>query len=107
MNSIMKKNFLFFAYLFCISLSTTSCTLNPSAIDESRPMSLHYLFDAQGNPQQFLLDILHELNIEHDGTIASIVTATQKEWLRKPGSERWHIEEQYAHKKALLLALFN
>ncbi len=38
-----------------------------------------------------LLDIC---GVEHDGTLPSIVQATQSAWLRKPGQERWQVAEK-------------
>ncbi len=54
------------------------------------------LLDPRGNPTKQLLDLLAFLHIQHDGTLESIVQATQKEWLRQAGKERWQVEEKYA-----------
>jgi len=42
-----------------------------------------------------LLDLLDLLHIPLDNTLASIMRATQEAWVRKPGTERWLIQEQY------------
>ncbi len=52
-----------------------------------------------------LLDLLTLLDISHDGTLSSIVRSTQEAWLRKPGTERWHIQEQYNNQKEVILPL--
>src|SRR5262245_1011831 len=48
--------------------------------------------------KQPILDLLALTNITHDGTLNSIVKATQKSqaeggWLRKAGVERWQMED--------------
>ncbi len=64
------------------------------------------VLDQYGNPSQPLLDLLSELKVKHDGTLKSIVVATQKEWLREAGKERWEVEEKYPEKKDLLIQFF-
>lgn len=41
---------------------------------------------------QPLLDLLQVQKVEHDGTLSSIVQATQKSWIRPAGKERWEID---------------
>jgi hypothetical protein len=43
-------------------------------------------------PTQGLLDLLKIQDVQHDGTLASIVDATQKSWIRPAGKERWEID---------------
>lgn len=50
-----------------------------------------------------LLDILH---IEHDGALPSLIEATQREFLRKPGTERWNTPDLYEEKKEQLIPIF-
>ena len=38
------------------------------------------------------LKLLTKFNIEHDGTLEDIVKKTQAQWLRKPGTERWEMD---------------
>jgi hypothetical protein len=64
------------------------------------------LFDAQGNPAPALLDLLAFLHVQHDGTLDSIVAATQKEWLRQAGKERWQVEEKYPELRNQLMPYF-
>lgn len=52
------------------------------------------IVDAQGKPSQALLQLLSLTDVEHDGSLSSIVTATQAAWIRKPGIERWEIVEK-------------
>jgi|SRR5579871_5451001 len=66
-----------------------------------------YLVDDTGKAQPALLELLQELGVPHDGTLATIVPITQQLWLRKIGTERWHIQEQYANKRDRLLELCN
>ncbi len=61
--------------------------------------------EIEENP--LLLEILSKLNIKHDKTLESIVRATQREFLRKAGTERWEIEENDNDKLLnVLLPLF-
>ena len=53
------------------------------------------LVDQSGNPSKQLLQLLSVLEIKHDGSLQSIVDATQKDWLQaiRPGNkERWEID---------------
>jgi len=59
-----------------------------------------------GKPTQLLIDLLALTNVQHDGTLASIVQATQKEWLRSPGKERWEIPEIFADKRNAFFSIF-
>jgi len=47
------------------------------------------LINTHHNPTLALLKILEATNIKHDGTLSTIVTETQKGWLRTAGKERW------------------
>lgn len=56
------------------------------------------VLDADGNPSKSLLWLLAWTNVEHDGSLASIVQATQAAWIRKAGTERWDIaDKDYEH----------
>lgn len=67
------------------------------------PYAHNHITTTDGAPSVPLLSLLALLNIQHDGSWQSIVVATQKEWLRKPGSERWHMEETVtAHQKEIV-----
>ncbi len=46
----------------------------------------------EGKLSPAVLDILQLTNISHNGTLPSVVEATQKEWLRKAGTERWEMD---------------
>jgi hypothetical protein len=64
------------------------------------------LLDNQGVPHPALTQLLALLNVQHDGSLKSIVAATQAAWLRKPGLERWHMEELITtNKDEIILAL--
>ncbi len=52
-----------------------------------------------------LLEILEIAGIKHNGTLDSIVAETQKKWLRRPGTERWHMDERYEHLKERIAPL--
>jgi len=63
------------------------------------------ILDSNNHPTPALLALLQALNIKHDGTLPSIVAATQTAWLRPAGKERWEIDEKFADRSAQLLPL--
>ncbi len=72
------------------------------------PHSYQRLFSSKTyEPSQPLLSLLSLLNIKHDGSLKSIVDATQKEWLRAPGTERWQMDEIAIAKRDELIQLLN
>ncbi len=60
-----------------------------------------------GHPSKELCELLKLFEIQHDNILQSIVDATQKSWLRKPGLERWHIVERFSEKKDLAITLLS
>lgn len=56
-----------------------------------------YLIDQNAKPQPALLELLQLLHVPHDGTLDSIVRATQTAWYQA-GKERWELEERYPGK---------
>ncbi|HEB41658.1 MAG TPA: hypothetical protein ENI08_01390, partial [Candidatus Dependentiae bacterium] len=71
-----------------------------------------YILDSKGSSSQELLDLLDATNIQHDGTLESIVKATQCRqdkggWLRIPGKERWEVKEIFPEKRAQLMTVFD
>lgn len=68
--------------------------------------ALTNVLNPDGKPSELLLDLLTLTNVQHDGTLASIVQATQKEWLRTPGKERWEIAEIFADKRNAFFDIF-
>lgn len=64
------------------------------------------IVDEHGVPGEEVLTLLSKAEIAHDGSLSSIVQATQKAWLRKQGIERWEIEEQDSDKVEQFYALF-
>lgn len=51
------------------------------------------LLTRDNKPNHHLTELLSLLGVNHDGTLASIVASTQKQWLRNPDQERWHMAE--------------
>ncbi|MBS0615485.1 MAG: hypothetical protein JSR58_02915 [Verrucomicrobia bacterium] len=51
-----------------------------------------------------LLDLLKTMEVSHDGTLPSIVQATQAKWLRPANKERWEVDELYADKREEILS---
>ncbi len=81
MHTYLFKQTLVLTALF----SLTGCT---AVKEEQRQGLLH-----DGKPTPALSNILELTHIEHDGTLSSIVQETQASWLRKPGQERWQMED--------------
>jgi len=61
--------------------------------------------DAQKNPSTELLKLLDVMGVQHDGSLQSIMQATQKAWLRQAGKERWQIGDQFAQKRDIVMPL--
>ena len=59
-----------------------------------------------GLDKSALYQLMDVLDVKHADDLKSIVTATQKAWLRQPGTERWNTPDLYEEKKAELLPLF-
>ncbi|MBP6870263.1 hypothetical protein KBC04_05245 [Candidatus Babeliales bacterium] len=59
---------------------------------KSEQLQEQVVLNQQGRPCFALLQLLTLTGIEHDSSLESIVHATQKNWLRKPGSERWEMD---------------
>lgn len=55
------------------------------------------LVDISGHPTKPLLELLELFDVKHDGTLSSIVEATQKLWYQA-GKERWEFEVRYPDK---------
>ncbi len=51
-----------------------------------------------------LLTLLKVMEVKHDGTLPSIITATQKSWLRPAGKQRWEFQNSLTEdqKKAVM-----
>ncbi len=56
-------------------------------------MEQELILDTSNKPSTSLLKLLEALNVSHDGFLNSIVAATQNQWLREMGKERWNIPE--------------
>lgn len=53
-----------------------------------------------------ILKLLELTGVFHDGTLADIVTQTQRFWLRKPGQERWDIEQYVTDNESEIRSVF-
>ncbi len=87
------KKIVLFSFLIGSILFFGSTMLHPKHVDA---------VDAHGKPSQALLWLLALTDVEHDNSLASIVQATQAAWIRKPGTERWDINEQDRGNKELI-----
>lgn len=82
-----------------------SALLFAASLIQTAPHS--YAVTSEGKPTSALLSLLSALSITHDGTLESIVAATQKEqpggFLRARGKERWELESFFEKKKEIIL----
>ncbi len=63
--------------------------------------------DENGNiSNNTLQKILSLTGIHHDGSLEDVVKQTQQVWLRKPGIERWQMEDNYEELRSKLWPLF-
>ena len=88
--------------IFCLVLS--SIHFNFCSKQSIKEYSTAVL-TTKGQPTKALLSLLDLLQIKHDGTLKTIVEQTQKAWLRKPGQERWDLEERYENLKDNIISL--
>lgn len=65
------------------------------------------ILDKHSLPSKDLLELLKVTDLHHDGTLHSIVTATQKAWLRPAFKERWEMKELYADKADTLIPILH
>jgi len=63
------------------------------------------LIKQDGQVDDSLLKLLKLVGIKHEGTIESINTAMQANFLRKPGEERWHLSDSDQDEKSRASAL--
>lgn len=61
--------------------------------------------DCACKPSKALLSLLSLLKIEHTNTLESIVSSTQKAWLRPVGQERWQLKERFQDLKPQIMPL--
>lgn len=90
MNISRPRNIFIFSLVVVVSSLAALCGSN---FLNGNPDRSTYLLNAQSKPTPALQSLLQLMNVEHDGSLASIVEKTQKEWLRAAGKERWQIEE--------------
>ncbi|MBM3892985.1 hypothetical protein FJ365_01115 [Candidatus Dependentiae bacterium] len=55
-------------------------------------------FDQQGKPSADLVTLLQQADVVCEKTRESIITATQKQWLRTAGMERYELTDKYANR---------
>jgi hypothetical protein len=75
------------------------------ALEESYRRS-HDLLNAEGKPTALLLEILRLGEIQHDGSLPSIVAATQAHWVRPKNLERWQIPPRFLDRTDAFRKLF-
>lgn len=64
-------------------------------------------WDSSGTLSPLVVQLLAILNIEHDGTIPTLIEVTQKNFLRPPDQERWQISEKYPEKRLHVLEILS
>jgi hypothetical protein len=72
---------------------------------EAKPHTINTLraiINPDGSPSPTLNELLMLFNLQHDGSLGSIVQTTQKNFLRPAGKERWEMEDIFAkHSKGV------
>lgn len=61
---------------------------------QEEPFSRVVIVADNGHVAPDVLKLLELTGIDHDGTLPDIVEKTQVHWIRKPGTERWDIQDQ-------------
>jgi hypothetical protein len=83
------KNSKFLKIVFSCALVVLSlCATSMFQLDGAGPAAV---IDEEGRPAAALSRLLSVLAVKHDGTLQSIVDATQKAWMRPAGTERWDL----------------
>ncbi len=115
----MKKIFIYLSnlFLFFIIILNSQCNTRNNELPARHEGGILadrslYILDSKGNPSLALLDLLDATNIQHDGTLAGIVKATQFKqneggWLRTPDKERWEMKEIFPEKRVQLMTIFD
>ncbi len=94
-------------FILKLNLVLTSILLfSGCSFTKEQPTNQQYLFK-DGKNNRALNEILRLTNVEHDGTLPSIVAATQKSWLRRSGTERWEMDNRYEQISDKITPLFN
>lgn len=97
----------FFSKLLFFSLLSCTLLIGCGKTETQKPFVNPTEFILPNNMiSPTLLKILEMTQVEHDGTLESIVQATQQSWLRKPGVERWQMDKKYEILDTTLKPLF-
>jgi hypothetical protein len=73
---------------FCVLVFLCSCAKDTVQLQGAHSS---IVIDENGHPTAAMARLLEVLAVKHDGTLKSIVDATQKQWLRPAGTERWEL----------------
>lgn len=88
------------ATLFATLLCTTGCFTDDSA-------KLGRVVNDHGEITHEVKDLLELTHVESDGTLTDTIEQTQKHWLRKPGQERWDIEQYVTDNERQIRSIFD
>ena len=101
--NLFKRNTLL--GIIVLTLSVPSCFYLNS---RSEPINCSTLLFKNNEPTQALRSLLTLTGIsDFQPNLENIVNVTQKEWLRRAGQERWHMQEKFADKRNDFLVLFD
>jgi hypothetical protein len=78
-----------FSFMLLLNTFTSFYCSETQSNTTKNPILACILVNEDNAPTPALLAILNETKIEHDGTLQTIFTETQKKWLRPAGQERW------------------
>ncbi|MGE0009772.1 MAG: hypothetical protein AB7F19_04460 [Candidatus Babeliales bacterium] len=99
-----RSKFSHLLFLSCAILSCSSGCFKSDTKEHYVDLTNYVLQHTMISPA--LNEILKITNVQHDGTLDSVVQATQQAWLRKPGVERWQIEQKFDELKPQLEPYF-
>ena len=63
------------------------------------------LIQEGGTPSPTLIKLFNTLQLEHDHTVENLNKIAQEKFLRKPGQERWHMEDKYGEERDKILSI--
>jgi hypothetical protein len=97
----------------CIIISYSACNLPATSHKQianypglvSSSLLRYDLIEEGGQANEHLLNFLDLFGIKHQGTVKSINAAMQEHFIRKPGLERWHLEDTEQDKELRTPAL--
>ncbi len=103
----MRKVLIVSVFLAVLSVTVGFVFIQQPVLCAQTKTSLReYILTADNKPTAALTGLLHTLELSHDESLVSIVAITQKAWLRKPGQERWDLEDEFNERRKEFIPYF-